>query len=169
MYKTLEEAQKAYDAKKSESREAYDKVKAFEKKNKLGFGKESTDKKIAKEHKTLKDAHKALKAELGVIEDAIKELKPKVERSSFVKKYDYPKNEDGSEMSADEKKAYRRKARSAAKKGENLEEVDEKKASKKADKKEEKNAPKEDKKASGKVKKPVKKQVEDDDEDGDDD
>lgn len=127
MYKTLEEAQKAYDAKKKESRAAYDAIKAFEKENKLGFGRVPADKKLAKKQTELKAKHDELKAELGVIETAIRELKPKVERSSFVKKYEYPANPDGSEMSADDKKAYRRKARAAAKKGEKME-ADEKPA-----------------------------------------
>jgi len=119
-FKTFEEAEKAYNAKKKEVRTAYDEIKAFEKTNKLGFGKVSPDKKVAAEHLKLKAAHKALKATLEGIETSMKALKPPSEKGSFTKKYDYPTGPKGEELTSDEKKSFRRKARSNAKAGKGL-------------------------------------------------
>jgi hypothetical protein len=121
---------KEIDAKKKEKINLINEVKTakkalvkFRKENNLKVGDIPEDEKLAKTYKKLNGAIKTQEAALETVKAELKELTPK-KTGGFAAKYDYPKvkdKESGEErdMTAKEKKAFRIKARNAAKKGDN--------------------------------------------------
>lgn len=128
-YKDYEEAKAAVAAKEKEVKEAKAAIKTFMKENKIKEGDEIS-KKLKPDYRILKDARKALETELETIQAHAKELRP---ARGFASKYEYPKNADGTEMDAKQKKNFRAKARAAAKKGDEPAKEEGKKKDKKAD------------------------------------
>ena len=108
-YKTFEEAQEAQVEGKTKVRDAKQNLTSYLKDNKLKRNVDySNDKKHSKKIEKLNNVITRASSNLEKINEAVKGLKPKKERTS---KYDYPEG-----ITADEKKKFRQKVRSEANK-----------------------------------------------------
>lgn len=159
---TYEEAVQKMNQSKNDLKTATKELNAFRKANQIKRGEEPEDAKLKKEFNGLMRNIEKLEKEVEAITAKVKELKPATARTT---KYEYPEVKDEKsgqmrEMTAQEKKKFRAKARSEKKKLEKGEEKGEEKGSKKASESQNDTT---DKKAARKARRRAEENTEDDD------